>query len=254
MAAALTLTEAQAELISSLPQEDIPAKLRCAICSKLAVNAFRLPCCEQAICESCQATLPASCPVCEHSPLSAADCKPHKALRTTIKVFLRTEEKKRESAKPKETSAPVTPVEPTPTVAAVPSAPEAGVETAQPDRAVEEQAVAGEKAQDAEATEAQEGHDAGAEEERGVAENGADAVRQSIAVCCLGPMLTQTGNRNLKMPKMLPLKRRRPNLSRSMPNPKSLRMALPKPRKGKNPKPSRTNQTPRSLERRPWAA
>lgn len=98
---------------SSLAQEDIPAKLRCAICSKLAVNAFRLPCCEQAICENCHSTLPASCPVCEHSPLSADDCKPHKALRTTIKVFLRTEEKKRESNRPKDTT-PITPVEPPP--------------------------------------------------------------------------------------------------------------------------------------------
>lgn len=94
----------------SLAPEDIPAKLRCAICSKLAVNPFRLPCCEQAICEDCQSTLPASCPVCEHSPLSAEDCKPHKSLRTTIKVFLRTEEKKRETNRPKDTP-PVTPVE-----------------------------------------------------------------------------------------------------------------------------------------------
>ena len=43
--------------------------------------------------------LPAECPVCEHSPISADDCKPNKSLRTTIKVFLRTAEKKREQAK-----------------------------------------------------------------------------------------------------------------------------------------------------------
>ncbi|KAK4138267.1 hypothetical protein BT67DRAFT_370275 [Trichocladium antarcticum] len=119
MAASLTLTEAQAELVSSLAQEDIPAKLRCAICSKLAVNAFRLPCCEQAICDNCHSTLPASCPVCEHSPLSGGDCKPHKALRTTIKVFLRTEEKKRESNRPKDAT-PVTPAEPGPVSAGPP--------------------------------------------------------------------------------------------------------------------------------------
>lgn len=106
----------------SLSQDDIPAKLRCAICSKLALNAFRLPCCEQAICENCHATLPASCPVCEHSPLSADDCKPHKALRTTIKVFLRTEEKKRESSRPKDAT-PVTPVEPSPVSAVAPAVP-----------------------------------------------------------------------------------------------------------------------------------
>lgn len=109
-------------LFSSLTPDDIPHKLRCANCSKLAVNAFRLPCCEQAICDSCMhsstgkiyisfkmlillaghSSLPPSCPVCEHSPLSADDCTPNKSLRTTIKVFLRTAEKKREASKPKE--------------------------------------------------------------------------------------------------------------------------------------------------------
>jgi hypothetical protein len=34
--------------------EEIPIKLRCAACNKLAVNAFRLPCCEQSICENCK--------------------------------------------------------------------------------------------------------------------------------------------------------------------------------------------------------
>lgn len=53
-----------------------------------------------------QSSLPPSCPVCEHTPVAADDCKPHKSLRTTIKVFLRTEEKKREALRakaPKET-------------------------------------------------------------------------------------------------------------------------------------------------------
>lgn len=49
-----------------------------------------------------QSTLPSSCPVCEHTPVAAEDCKPHKSLRTTIKVFLRTEEKKREALRQKE--------------------------------------------------------------------------------------------------------------------------------------------------------
>lgn len=117
---------------SSLSLDDIPIKLRCAICSKLAVNAFRLPCCEQAICETCmppenhtdtmnvdpnsqpgQSSLPQSCPVCEHSPLAADDCNPNKSLRTTIRVFLRTAEKKREANRPKEPkdTTPATPVE-----------------------------------------------------------------------------------------------------------------------------------------------
>lgn len=60
-----------------------------------------------------QSTLPSSCPVCEHSPVSAEDCTPHKTHRTTIRVFLRTHEKKREEAKLKESriSTPTTPVE-----------------------------------------------------------------------------------------------------------------------------------------------
>lgn len=64
-----------------------------------------------------QTNLPSSCPVCEHSPLSADDCTPHKSLRTTIKVFLRTAEKKREASKPKKpvesvTTAPPKSVDP----------------------------------------------------------------------------------------------------------------------------------------------
>ncbi|KAJ2978808.1 hypothetical protein NUW58_g7375 [Xylaria curta] len=111
-----TLTPAQLELASSLTQDELPTKLRCAICSKLAVNAFRLPCCETAICENCQATLPSACPVCEHTPVSGTDCTVYKSLRTTIRVFLKTEEKKREAARPKPNgSAPTTPVQITPT-------------------------------------------------------------------------------------------------------------------------------------------
>ena len=65
-----------------------------------------------------QSTLPSSCPVCEHSPVSGDDCTVYKSLRTTIRVFLKTEEKKREAAKPKvNDSPPLTPVEPTPTPA-----------------------------------------------------------------------------------------------------------------------------------------
>jgi hypothetical protein len=102
---------------STLAQDEIPFKLRCAICNNLAVNAFRLPCCDQSICESCmliwtpslnhyaeprlisspgQTSLSDTCPVCTHTPVSPDLCKPNKALRTTLKAFLRTEEKKRE--------------------------------------------------------------------------------------------------------------------------------------------------------------
>jgi hypothetical protein len=59
-----------------------------------------------------QTSLPDTCSVCAHTPLSPDLCKPNKALRTTLKAFLRTEEKKRE--KERQSAAPVTPVITTP--------------------------------------------------------------------------------------------------------------------------------------------
>lgn len=60
--------------------------------------------------------MPSSCPVCEHTPVSGADCTVYKSLRTTIRVFLKTEEKKREATRPKVNgSTPTTPVLVTPT-------------------------------------------------------------------------------------------------------------------------------------------
>ncbi|KAF2763331.1 hypothetical protein EJ05DRAFT_34291 [Pseudovirgaria hyperparasitica] len=113
MSAVQTL-EGMRELASSLAQDDIPVKLRCATCNKLVISAFRLPCCDQSICETCQTSLPESCPVCDHSPLSAEDCKPNKSLRLTVKAFLKAEEKKRDKdrgtpqAKHTDTSVPNT--------------------------------------------------------------------------------------------------------------------------------------------------
>ncbi|KAK7736251.1 hypothetical protein SLS53_007086 [Cytospora paraplurivora] len=111
----VTVTPALAELISSLPQDEVPIKLRCAICSKLAVNAFRTPCCEQMVCEnSGKLALRTTCPVCEHTPISQDDCKPNKSLRMTTRAFLKTAEKKRDSSLAKE-STPITPVDAKPT-------------------------------------------------------------------------------------------------------------------------------------------
>ena len=55
--------------------------------------------------------------------MAAEDCKPNKSLRTTIKVFLRTEEKKREALRLKDLKntppdTPATPATPVDTVAA----------------------------------------------------------------------------------------------------------------------------------------
>ncbi|KAK7516824.1 hypothetical protein IWZ03DRAFT_379148 [Phyllosticta citriasiana] len=101
------------DIASSLTQEEIPIKLRCAICNKLVINAFGLPCCDQSICENCQSSLPDSCPVCSHSPLSADDCKPKKNLRLTVKAYLKSEEKKRDKERSLSISGkPGTPVTP----------------------------------------------------------------------------------------------------------------------------------------------
>jgi hypothetical protein len=74
-----------------------------------------------------QSTLPSTCPVCEHNPVAGSDSKPNKSLRTTIKVFLRTEEKKREALRLKEekNTPPDTPliIEATPVAPAEPVAP-----------------------------------------------------------------------------------------------------------------------------------
>lgn len=69
--------------------------------------------------ETGQAGVPESCPVCEHSPVTPDDCTPYKGLRTTIKVFLRTEEKKRGAllAKAAKETPPDTPIEAAPSAA-----------------------------------------------------------------------------------------------------------------------------------------
>ena len=66
--------------------------------------------------------------------MSAEDCNPNKSLRTTIKVFLRTAEKKREALKAKEAkeSEPPTPVEaPKPELPVEAATAEASTESAQ---------------------------------------------------------------------------------------------------------------------------
>ncbi|KAH9832678.1 hypothetical protein Tdes44962_MAKER00157 [Teratosphaeria destructans] len=79
----------------SLEQDDIPAKFRCASCNQVAVDAVKLPCCDQAVCYACSQTLGDDCPVCGHSPLDSTELKPNKSLRISVNVWLRTEYKKR---------------------------------------------------------------------------------------------------------------------------------------------------------------
>ncbi|KAF4551533.1 Hypothetical protein D9617_13g100340 [Elsinoe fawcettii] len=83
------------EMAPFLKPEQIPAKLRCATCSELVLNAFKLPCCDQTICENCSQKVPETCPVCTHSPLDKSLLNPHKSLRMTVTAYLRSEIKKR---------------------------------------------------------------------------------------------------------------------------------------------------------------
>ncbi|GAB7364308.1 hypothetical protein MBLNU230_g4853t1 [Neophaeotheca triangularis] len=103
--ASLTLDDAAIELVNSLSYDEIPTKLRCAGCNKFAVNAFRLPCCDQSICQTCQQNLHDSCPVCEHSPVTPDSCSINKSERKTGKAFVKTQAKKRENKALKEAAA-----------------------------------------------------------------------------------------------------------------------------------------------------
>ena len=79
--------------------------------------AFRSTSCSPFILTcSGQSSLPQACPVCLHEPVKADDCRPNKALRTTIKVFLRKKGIEREAALKKESldKAVGPPVEPSP--------------------------------------------------------------------------------------------------------------------------------------------
>ncbi|KAL8709344.1 MAG: hypothetical protein Q9220_005937 [cf. Caloplaca sp. 1 TL-2023] len=88
-----------AEIAKSLAMDDIPVKLRCAACNRLATNAFR------------QSSLPQACPICLHEPVKAEDCRPNKTLRMTIKAFLRKLATEQEKARKKQSveTAAVTP-------------------------------------------------------------------------------------------------------------------------------------------------
>lgn len=103
-----------------------PALLRPGHLRKLYVHGLIHPISPARLTSPGQASLPDTCPVCAHTPLSADLCKPNKALRTTLKAFLRTEEKKREKERQSATPAVAngtTPLEGTPTQPDAPAPP-----------------------------------------------------------------------------------------------------------------------------------
>ncbi len=135
--------------------------------------------------------------MCEHAPLSAGDCKPHKALRTTIKVFLRTEEKKREASRPRDGPVtPVTPVGPGLGAAALPVVSEAVAVVGEDGGGL--QLPVAEQIAAAEGPEQQEGEETGrAEEGDGLVEKvGDDSVSRSKSQPPRYPLLTRTRTRH----------------------------------------------------------
>ncbi|KAF3041044.1 hypothetical protein E8E11_006794 [Didymella keratinophila] len=109
------------ELALSLPTSVFPKAFFCALCSELAIDAYKLLCCNKAICTPCQAKLsfPTTCPSCDHSPLEADSCTPNKALRNTMRVWLQKQKKKEEAKTAAQAATPV--AETTPAATEAPS-------------------------------------------------------------------------------------------------------------------------------------
>ncbi|MCJ1379447.1 hypothetical protein MMC17_002548 [Xylographa soralifera] len=78
------------EVGASLTMEEVPMKLRCSVCSLLAVGAVR------------EANLDNECPVCLHSTVDKTLIKPNKTLRTTIKAFLKKKVMEKETQRKKD--------------------------------------------------------------------------------------------------------------------------------------------------------
>ncbi|KAF2821348.1 hypothetical protein CC86DRAFT_448836 [Ophiobolus disseminans] len=97
---AAPLTEDLKEYALTLPTSAFPKNFFCALCSELAVDSYKLLCCNKVICPSCQEKLafPTTCPSCDHSPLEADSCMPNKTLRNTMRIWLQ-KQKKKEDAK-----------------------------------------------------------------------------------------------------------------------------------------------------------
>ncbi|KAH7374289.1 hypothetical protein BKA66DRAFT_468187 [Pyrenochaeta sp. MPI-SDFR-AT-0127] len=129
------LAEDLKEFAHSLPTTAFPKNFFCTLCNQLAVDSWKLLCCNKAICSSCQSKLhfPTTCPSCDHSPLEADSCVPNKALRNTMRVWLEKRKKKEETKAAAQVATP--PVEMTP---AEPEALPAGDAPEKPIESVEE--------------------------------------------------------------------------------------------------------------------
>ncbi|EXJ87294.1 hypothetical protein A1O3_04253 [Capronia epimyces CBS 606.96] len=111
--AASNLDASLAAIVSTLDWEKVPDKLHCASCHKFNLNAYKSTCCDGYICESCfNNARDVSCPVCDHKPFTSDVCKPNKAMRNTIKAYLKTVEKSRADERAKSITAEETPTQP----------------------------------------------------------------------------------------------------------------------------------------------
>ncbi|KAH6285282.1 hypothetical protein HBI39_241200 [Parastagonospora nodorum] len=88
------------EYALSLPVTGFPKGFYCALDGQVALDAYKLLCCNKVICPPCQEKLafPTTCPSCDHSPLEAESCAPNKTLRNTIRIWLQKQKKKEEKA------------------------------------------------------------------------------------------------------------------------------------------------------------
>ncbi|KAK5122501.1 hypothetical protein LTR85_004085 [Meristemomyces frigidus] len=82
-------------IAQSLPEEDVPRRLRCASCSKLAVDAAKLLCCDETLCGACQSSAMDNCPRCGLVLLCHGGFRPNKPVRDAVKAFAMRERKKR---------------------------------------------------------------------------------------------------------------------------------------------------------------
>ncbi|KAJ4986139.1 pre-mRNA-splicing factor 38B [Stagonosporopsis vannaccii] len=118
---AAPLADELKELALSLPKSAFPKSFFCALCSELAIDSYKLLCCNKAICKACQAKLsfPTTCPSCDHSPLEAESCAPNKSLRNTMRVWLQKQKKKEDAKAAAQAATPAPEI--TPAATEVPS-------------------------------------------------------------------------------------------------------------------------------------
>ena len=139
-----------ADRCSSLSLDEVPTRLRCVHCNRMALYASKLPCCDQNMCDNCKfilfsdahtytfmltifigrTSLSTKCPVCFHEPIDKNDFRPNKTLRLTIRQWLAREEKRRQDLAGNAAATSATPETPAPAATPVIASTERIAETA----------------------------------------------------------------------------------------------------------------------------